>query len=130
VAGLSSLGEKGLFSKVLEDIGRDWPASRTHGIRIAMFDWGVIVSNARFLLVQGFLGIGTYGGGTLKLAIPAMVLGFTLGVLAALARMAERPWLHYPAVVYIEGIRGMPLVMVIFWFYFFIPLLSGARPPE
>ena len=95
-----------------------------------MFDWGVIVSNARFLLVQGLVGIGQYGGGTLKLAIPALVLGFALGVLVGLARLAQRPWLHYPAVVYIEGIRGMPLVMVIFWFYFFIPLLTGTRPPE
>lgn len=95
-----------------------------------MFDWGVIVANAEFLLVQGFLGIGQFGGGTLKLALPAMVLGFALGVVAALARMARRPWLHYPAVVYIEGLRAMPLVMVIFWFYFFIPILTGARPPE
>ena len=95
-----------------------------------MFDWGVIASNAKFLLVQGLLGIGQFGGGTLKLAIPAMVLGFALGVLAGLARMARQPWLHYPATIYIEGLRAMPLVMVIFWFYFIIPLLTGMRPPE
>ena len=95
-----------------------------------MFDWGVIVSNAQFVLVQGLLGIGQFGGGTLKLAIPAMAGGFALGIVAALARMAQRPWLHYPAVVYIEGMRGMPLVMVIFWFYFFIPIATGVRPPE
>ncbi len=95
-----------------------------------MFDVGVIVSNARFLLLQGLVGIGQYGGGTLKLAIPALVLGFALGVLVGLARLARRPWLHYPAVVYIEALRGCPLVMVIFWFYFIIPLLTGTRPPE
>jgi His/Glu/Gln/Arg/opine family amino acid ABC transporter permease subunit len=95
-----------------------------------MFDWGVIASNLKFLLLQGLVGIGQFGGGTLKLALPAMVLGFALGVLAALARMSHRPWLHYPAVLYIEGLRSMPLVMVIFWFYFIIPLLTGARPPE
>jgi His/Glu/Gln/Arg/opine family amino acid ABC transporter permease subunit len=76
------------------------------------------------------VGIGQFGGGTLKLAIPAIVLGFALGVLVALARMAERSWLHYPAVVYVEALRGTPLVMVIFWFYFILPLLTGARPPE
>ena len=95
-----------------------------------MFDWGVILSNAKFLLLQGLVGICQFGGGTLKLALPAMVLGFALGVLAALARMARQPWLHYPAAVYIEALRSIPLVMVIFWFYFIIPLLTGARPPE
>jgi His/Glu/Gln/Arg/opine family amino acid ABC transporter permease subunit len=95
-----------------------------------MFDWGVIAANWKFLLLQGLVGIGQFGGGTLKLAIPAIVLGFALGVLVALARMAERSWLHYPAVVYVEALRGTPLVMVIFWFYFILPLLTGARPPE
>ena len=95
-----------------------------------MFDWGVIAANWKFLLLQGLVGIGQYGGGTLKLAVPAIVLGFALGVLVALARMAEHPWLHYPAVVYVEALRGTPLVMVIFWFYFILPLLTGARPPE
>jgi polar amino acid transport system permease protein len=95
-----------------------------------MFDFGVIVANAKFLLLAGLVGIGQYGGGTLKLAIPALVLGFALGILVGLARLAQQPWLHYPAVVYIEALRGCPLVMVIFWFYFIIPLLTGARPPE
>jgi len=89
-----------------------------------------IFSNAKFLLLQGLLGIGAFGGGTLRLAIPAIFLGFCVGIVLGLARLAGRPWIHYPAVVYIELIRGVPLVMVIFWFWFLVPVLIGRPVPE
>jgi len=93
-------------------------------------DMGVILANWRFLLVQGLLGFGTFGGGTLALAIPAIVLGFVLGVGVALARLSRRPWLYYPATVYVQVIRGVPLVMVVFWFWFFIPIATGVPLPQ
>jgi polar amino acid transport system permease protein len=94
------------------------------------FDWTAIFSNAKFILLQGLLGIGAFGGGTLRLAIPAILLGFCVGIVLGLARLAERPWIHYPAAVYIEVIRGVPLVMVIFWFWFLVPVLIGRPVPE
>ena len=94
------------------------------------FDWTVISSNAKFILLQGLVGIGAFGGGTLRLAIPAILLGFCVGIVLGLARLAERPWIHYPAAVYIEVIRGVPLVMVIFWFWFLVPVLIGRPVPE
>ncbi len=94
------------------------------------FDWGVIFANAKFLLLQGLIGIGAFGGGTLRLAIPAILLGFCVGIILGLARLASRPWIHYPAVIYIEIIRGVPLVMVIFWFWFLVPVLIGRPVPE
>ncbi|MCJ7493294.1 MAG: amino acid ABC transporter permease [Deltaproteobacteria bacterium] len=94
------------------------------------FDWAVILANAKFLLLQGLIGIGAYGGGTLRLAVPAILLGFCVGIILGLARLASRPWIHYPAVIYIEVIRGVPLVMVIFWFWFLVPVLIGRAVPE
>ena len=94
------------------------------------FDWTAIFSNAKFILLQGLVGIGAFGGGTLRLAIPAILLGFGVGIVLGLARLAERPWIHYPAAVYIEVIRGVPLVMVIFWFWFLVPVLIGRPVPE
>jgi len=94
------------------------------------FDWAVIVGNWKFLLLQGLLGFGAFGGGTLRLAIPAIVLGFVLGVIIGMCRLARRPWIHYPALVYVEFFRGVPLVMVIFWFWFLIPQITGQRLPE
>lgn len=94
------------------------------------FDWAVILGNAKFLLLQGLIGIGAYGGGTLRLAIPAILLGFCVGIVLGLARLASRPWIHYPAVIYIEVMRGIPLVMVIFWFWFLVPVMIGRAVPE
>jgi polar amino acid transport system permease protein len=94
------------------------------------FDFAVIISNAEFLLLQGLVGIGRFGGGTLRLAVPAILLAFPVGILFGLARIARRGWIHYPAAIYIEWIRGVPLVMVIFWFWFFVPVVIGRPVPE
>jgi His/Glu/Gln/Arg/opine family amino acid ABC transporter permease subunit len=94
------------------------------------FDWAVIANNWRFLIVQGLLGFGRFSGGTIRLAIPAIILGFLLGVIVGLSRLSRRPWIHYPAVVYVEFFRGVPLVMVIFWFWFLIPQMTGQHLPE
>ena len=93
-------------------------------------DWAIITSNAKFLLLQGLMGIGRFGGGTLALAIPAILLGFVVGIILGLSRLAQRPWIHYPAATYIELIRGIPLVMVIFWFWFIVPLILRRPVPE
>jgi len=94
------------------------------------FDWAVIISNAKFLLLQGLVGIGMFTGGTLRLAVPAILLGFCGGIILGLGRLARRPWIHYPTSVYIEIIRGIPLVMVIFWFWYLVPVFLGRPVPE
>jgi His/Glu/Gln/Arg/opine family amino acid ABC transporter permease subunit len=93
-------------------------------------DVGVIVNNFQFLVLQGLIGIGPFIGGTLRLAIPAMILGFVLGIFVGLARMAARGWIRVPATLYVELIRGVPLVMVIFWIWFIIPQLLRLPIPE
>ena len=95
-----------------------------------MLDLGVIVSNFKFLVVQGLFGLGGFAGGTLRLAIPAIVLGFILGIFIGLARLARAPWISLPATVYVEFFRGVPLVMVIFWIWFIIPQLLRVPIPE
>ena len=93
-------------------------------------DFQVIANNFLFLIVQGLFGFGSFTGGTLRLAIPAIALGFILGTLVGLARLSRRRWLHVPATIYVEFFRGVPLVMVIFWFWFVIPALAGKSLPE
>ena len=93
-------------------------------------DFSVITSNFKFLVLQGLIGIGPFIGGTLRLAIPAIVLGFLLGIFVGLARLAQAPWIRLPASVYVEFFRGVPLVMVIFWIWFIIPQLLGLPIPE
>jgi His/Glu/Gln/Arg/opine family amino acid ABC transporter permease subunit len=90
----------------------------------------VIVSNFKFLMLQGFFGFGNFVGGTLRLAIPAILLGFALGILIGLARLARAWWIRLPATAYVEFFRGVPLVMVIFWMWFIIPQLLRIPIPE
>lgn len=93
-------------------------------------DFQVIVDNFGFLFVQGFLGFGEFAGGTLRLAIPAIVLGFALGIVIGLGRLANNRSIRFLGTIYVEFFRGVPLVMVIFWFWFIIPNLMRISLPE
>ena len=93
-------------------------------------DFRVITDNFSFLMLQGLVGIGSFAGGTLRLALPAIVLGFILGTFVGLARLSRSRWVSVPAKIYVEFFRGVPLVMVIFWFWFIIPALLGRSLPE
>jgi His/Glu/Gln/Arg/opine family amino acid ABC transporter permease subunit len=93
-------------------------------------DFSVVVNNWQFLLMQGLIGFGSFVGGTLRLAIPAIVLGFVLGIFVGLARLARAPWIRLPATAYVEFFRGVPLVMVIFWIWFIVPQLLQRPIPE
>jgi His/Glu/Gln/Arg/opine family amino acid ABC transporter permease subunit len=93
-------------------------------------DLQVIANNFSFLILQGFVGIGSFAGGTLRLALPAIVLGFLLGIFIGFGRLARSRWIALPATVYVEFFRGVPLVMVIFWIWFIIPAALGNSLPE
>jgi His/Glu/Gln/Arg/opine family amino acid ABC transporter permease subunit len=93
-------------------------------------EFSVIANNWQFLIVQGLIGFGSFIGGTLRLAIPAIALGFALGIFVGLARLARAPWIRLPAVAYVEFFRGVPLVMVIFWIWIVVPQLLRLPIPE
>jgi His/Glu/Gln/Arg/opine family amino acid ABC transporter permease subunit len=93
-------------------------------------DVSVVTSNFTFLILQGLIGVGPFIGGTLRLAIPAIGLGFALGIVVGLARLSSAAWIRVPATMYVELFRGVPLVMVIFWIWFIVPQLLGRSIPE
>ena len=93
-------------------------------------DFTVVAVNFKFMIVQGLIGIGPFVGGTLRLALPAIVLGFALGIAVGLARLAGAAWIRVPATMYVEFFRGVPLVMVIFWIWFIVPQLLRLPIPE
>jgi polar amino acid transport system permease protein len=90
----------------------------------------VIWRNLPFLMIQGFLGFGNFVGGTVRLAIPAIILGFLLGIFIGLGRLAPSRWIRIPATIYVEFFRGVPLVMVIFWMWFVVPIVLRRPIPE
>ncbi|MBB5608950.1 MULTISPECIES: amino acid ABC transporter permease [unclassified Janthinobacterium] len=62
---------------------------------------------------------------TVLLAGLALVLSLPLGLLLGLARIS--PWraLRWPVTALVHVVRGIPLLLVIFWAYFFLPSLTG-----
>ena len=59
-------------------------------------------------MVQGFLGFGQFAGGTIRLAVPSIVLGFLLGIFVGIGRLASAWWIRVPATLYVEFFRGVP----------------------
>ena len=80
-----------------------------------MFD--AVLKNLPYLL-GGFLT-------NLELASLALAGGLFLGTLVGLGRISKRPWVYYPVTVYVNFLRNIPLILVIFWFYFVMPILVG-----
>ena len=64
---------------------------------------------------------------TLLLGVAALLLALPLGVLLALARISMRRMLRWPATALVYVVRGTPLLMVVFWAYFFLPALTGQK---
>lgn len=63
------------------------------------------------------------------LAITGIFGAFWLGLAAGLMRLSKNKWIKIPAVAYIEMIRGMPLLLLIFWFYYLAPVITGQNMP-
>lgn len=84
---------------------------------MSAFDLAPITNSLPFLL-QG-LGL------SMMLTAIAMVGGIVLGLAIALVRLTRVPVLAPLAALYVNGFRAVPLILVIFWFYFLVPLVVG-----
>lgn len=60
---------------------------------------------------------------TLKVSLIAIVFGIIIGLFAGIARISDNPALKWSAVTYIELIRGSPLLVQIFIWYFVLGTL-------
>ncbi|VEN74591.1 ABC transporter permease [Candidatus Desulfarcum epimagneticum] len=69
-------------------------------------------------LSTGILIIGLIT--TLEISVYASLLGLVIGLFAGLGRISKNPMLKGLATIYVEIIRGTPLLVQIFIFYFFI----------
>ena len=76
-------------------------------------------------LISNYVLKGFYFSVTLT--VVATLGGVLLGTVLALMRLSGKRWLAAPAVIYVNGMRSIPLVMVILWFFLLMPALIG-RP--
>ena len=59
------------------------------------------------------------------LTFVATLGGVSFGTLLALMRLSGKKWLDLPAAIYVNGMRSVPLVMVILGFFLLMPFLIG-----
>jgi glutamate/aspartate transport system permease protein len=83
------------------------------------FDFGAIVQALPYLFLTGMAF-------TLKLTVLAAISGTVLGTVLALMRLSGVPPLPQIAAGYVNLVRSLPLLLVIFWFYFLVPYIAQA----
>ena len=83
-----------------------------------MFDFDVIERSLPYLFKEGMVF-------TLTLTAIAMVGGIFFGTLLAMMRLSHHRWVSVPAGGYVNLMRSVPLVMVIFWFFFLMPYIGA-----
>jgi glutamate/aspartate transport system permease protein len=92
----------------------------------ANFDFDVIARSWRYLFFDGMAF-------TLKLTALSMAGGIFIGTLLAMARLSAKKFIALPAGLYVNLIRSVPLLLVIFWFYFLGPYVGawiiGSKDP-
>lgn len=88
-----------------------------------------IVSDNWLLMLVGQYPNGSLGGlaATLILSVLGIALAFPLSVLVALARISPWKVLRWPATALVYGARGIPLLLIILWVYFLVPVLIGRN---
>ncbi len=84
------------------------------GLDLTFLSWDII---SKFVLGGLWFSI--------KLTIIATLGGIVFGTLLALMRLSGKKVLMLPATIYVNGMRSIPLVMVILWFFLLIPFLIG-----
>jgi len=84
------------------------------GLDLTFLSWDII---SKFVLGGLWFSI--------KLTIIATLGGIVFGTLLALMRLSGKKALMLPATIYVNGMRSIPLVMVILWFFLLIPFLIG-----
>lgn len=90
-----------------------------------MVDLSAITSAAPFLL-SGLLF-------TIQITVVGVAGGIVFGSLLAMARLSSNPLLSGLSTVYVNLMRSIPLILVIFWVFFLVPwaigwLANGGRP--
>jgi len=82
------------------------------------FDFDVIQRSLPYLFKEGM----TF---TITLTVLAMTFGILFGTLLAMMRLSRFEFLAMIAGGYVNLMRSLPLVLVIFWFFFLVPYIGA-----
>ena len=80
------------------------------GLDMSFLNWEMISQ----FVVKGFIF-------SIELTVIATIGGIIFGTVLALMRLSGKKFLTVPATIYVNGMRSVPLVMVILWFFLLVP---------
>src|SRR5690606_19464479 len=91
-----------------------------------------VIDTSWLYLLVGQYPSGPLGGLalTVLLASWVLVMAMPLGIVLAFARIS--PWraVRWPVSILVFVVRGTPLLMVVFWAYFFLPSVTGVKTSQ
>ena len=79
------------------------------------------------LMVQAMTLLLTGAVVTVKITALSVFLGILIGLFVGIARISTYKIVHLAAAVYVDFLRGTPLLVQIFLVYFALPVLTGQR---
>jgi len=85
------------------------------GLDFSFVSWDIVQN----FIVKGLLF-------SVYLTVVATVLGIVFGTVLALMRLSGKQALMLPAAFYVNGMRSIPLAMVLLWFYLLVPQIIGT----
>lgn len=91
-----------------------------------------LIQNYWLYFLVGQYPNGPFGGLGLTLVLATFGLLFSLpfGLILGMARISPFRVIRWPITALVYLIRGTPLLMVIFWAYFFLPSLTGHKTDQ
>jgi glutamine transport system permease protein len=90
--------------------------------RLAQFNWVGVIDYIPALL-QGLYY-------TLLVSVVGLIIGFILGAIFGLGRISRSRIVYSLSTVYIEVLRGTPVLVQAIWIYFALPLIIGFNIPS
>jgi polar amino acid transport system substrate-binding protein len=102
----------------LTDVAQHWPPA----VAAADSSWQNLPHYAGMLLRAAWT--------TVQLSFLSMPLAIVLGLIVALGRLYGSWWIRLPFGIYVELIRGTPLLLQLFVIYYVLPHATGVSLPE
>jgi His/Glu/Gln/Arg/opine family amino acid ABC transporter permease subunit len=83
------------------------------------YDWSVVWQYRQMLLE----GVGI----TILLTVLTMLVAVPGGIVLALMRLSSKTWLATGSTAFVELFRNLPLILVVYWAFYVMPIVSGIE---